>query len=81
MATQSSIFARKILWTEGPGSLQTWDCKESDTTKASEYSTFGILAPEDIQPRSWYIFHHLCVVSSNAEMVVGCGEYSLGLWF
>jgi len=33
MATHSSIFAWKIPWTEKPGGLQSWGCKESDMTK------------------------------------------------
>ena len=33
MATHSSILAWRIPWTEEPGGLQTWSCKESDTTK------------------------------------------------
>ena len=31
MATQSSILAWKIPWTEKPGGLQSMGCKESDT--------------------------------------------------
>ena len=30
MATHSSIFAWKILWTEEPSSYSPWDHKESD---------------------------------------------------
>ena len=30
-ATHSSILAWKILWTEEPGGLSPWSCKESDT--------------------------------------------------
>ena len=33
MATQSSILAWKIPWTEEPGGLQSMGCKESDTTE------------------------------------------------
>ena len=32
MATQSSILAWKIPWTEGPGELQSVGSQESDTT-------------------------------------------------
>ena len=32
MAIQCSILAWKIPWTEEPGGLQSWDCKESDMT-------------------------------------------------
>ena len=28
----SRIFAWEILWTEEPGGLQSWSCKESDTS-------------------------------------------------
>ena len=30
-ATHSSILAWKILWTEEPGGLSPWSCKELDT--------------------------------------------------
>ena len=33
MATHSSILAWRIPWTEEPGRLQSWGCKESDTTE------------------------------------------------
>ena len=33
MATHSSILAWKIPWTEEPGGLQPWGCKESYTTE------------------------------------------------
>ena len=33
MATHSSILAWKIPWTEEPGRLHSWVCKESDTTE------------------------------------------------
>ena len=32
MATQSSVLAWRIPWTEEPGGLQSWGCKESDMT-------------------------------------------------
>ena len=32
MATHSSMLAWKIPWTEEPGGLLTWGCKELDTT-------------------------------------------------
>ena len=32
MATHSSILARKIPWTEEPGSYHPWDHKESDSS-------------------------------------------------
>ena len=32
LATDSSILAWKIPWTEEPGGLQSWGCKESDIT-------------------------------------------------
>ena len=38
MATQSSVLAWRIPWTEEPGGLQSWGCKESD---ASEQLTLG----------------------------------------
>ena len=33
MATHCSILARRISWTEELGGLQSWGCKESDTTE------------------------------------------------
>ena len=33
MATQTSILAWEIPWTEEPGGLQSTGCKESDTTE------------------------------------------------
>ena len=35
MATQSSVLAWRIPWTEEPGGLQSWGCKEWDTTEHS----------------------------------------------
>ena len=35
MATYSSIFAWKASWTEEPGGLHPWGCKESDMTEDS----------------------------------------------
>ena len=32
-ATHSSILAWRIPWTEEPGRLQLWGCKELDTTE------------------------------------------------
>ena len=33
MAAHSSILAWKIPWTDKPGQLQSWDCKELDMTE------------------------------------------------
>ena len=33
METHSSIIAWKFLWTEEPGGLHPWGCKESNTTE------------------------------------------------
>ena len=41
MATQSSIFAWKILWTEKPDGLQFMELQESDVTKCA-HSTITI---------------------------------------
>ena len=38
MATNSSIFAWKIPWTEEPGRLQSIGCKEADMTEATEHT-------------------------------------------
>ena len=40
MATHSSILAWKIPWTEEPGQLRPWGCKESDKT---EWLTLSLL--------------------------------------
>ena len=41
MATHSSILDWEIPWTEEPGGLQSWGCKESDTTeKISTYTYY-----------------------------------------
>ena len=37
-ATQSSILAWRISWTEEPSGLQSCDHKELDTTEATEHS-------------------------------------------
>ena len=39
MATPSSILAWKIPWTEEPGGLQLWGCKDLDTTKRLNTNT------------------------------------------
>ena len=36
MAKHSSILAWEIPWTEEPGGLQTWGCKESDLTEQQQ---------------------------------------------
>ena len=38
MATQSSILAWRIPWTEKPGRLQSIICKVLDRTKATEHA-------------------------------------------
>ena len=41
MATQSSILAWKVSWTEEPGGLYSpWGHKESDTTEATSHSIY-----------------------------------------
>ena len=44
MATHSSILVWRILWTEDPGTLNPWDCKESDTTEQLTHNTQIIIA-------------------------------------
>ena len=41
MATYSSTFAWKNPWTEEPGRLSPWSCKESDTTKRLHFHFSG----------------------------------------
>ena len=38
MATHSSILAWRIPWTEEPGGLQSWACKESDMTDRADHT-------------------------------------------
>ena len=38
MATHSSILAWKIPWMEEPGRLQSWGCKELDTTERLHFT-------------------------------------------
>ena len=40
MATHSSILDWEIPWTEEPGGLQSWGCKESDTTERISTYTY-----------------------------------------
>ena len=35
MTAHSSILAWSVPWTEKPGELQSWGCKELDTTEAT----------------------------------------------
>ena len=35
MATRSNILAWRIPWTEEPGGIQSWGCKESDPSEAT----------------------------------------------
>ena len=42
MATHSSILAWRIPWTEEPGVLSPWGCKESDTTEQLTLSLRGV---------------------------------------
>jgi len=35
LATLSSILAWRIPWTEEPGGLQSWGCKQSDMTQVT----------------------------------------------
>ena len=38
MTPHSSILIWEMPWTEEPGGLSPWGCKESDTTKGTEYT-------------------------------------------
>ena len=40
MATHSSILDWEVPWTEEPGGLQSWGCKESDTTERISTYTY-----------------------------------------
>ena len=64
MATHSSVLAWEIPWTEEPGGLCLWGCKESDTTE--RLSTVAILSRKRIvasvfeQRQNPGIFRLLC---------------------
>ena len=59
MATQSSVLAWRIPWTEEPGGLQSWGCKESDMTEATQHapSVFESSLGKDMEghARKWKI--------------------------
>ena len=38
MATDSSVLAWEIPWTEEPGGYSPWGCKELNTTEATEHT-------------------------------------------
>ena len=42
METHSSILAWRIPWTEKPGGLQSWGCKESDATFTFTFLAFFV---------------------------------------
>ena len=43
MATDSSILAWRIPWTDEPAGVQSIGCKESDTTEATEHWTYEMI--------------------------------------
>ena len=53
MATHSSILALRIPWTEEPGWLHPWACKELDTTELLSLMTIG-----SVMPSNHLIFYH-----------------------
>ena len=42
VATHCSILVRQNPWTEKPGRLPCWDCKESDRTEHAHTVTLGL---------------------------------------
>ena len=44
MATHSSILAWRTPWTEEPGGLHSWGCKECDTTEQLTHFHFMIMS-------------------------------------
>ena len=42
VATQSSILVRETPWTEKPGRLQRWGCKESDKNERAYTVILGL---------------------------------------
>ena len=67
MATHSSTLAWRITWTEESGGLQSWGCKESDTTEATEHACMHA---------RWCVGPSLCPKRrrSRSESLVLCRE-------
>ena len=65
MATHSSIRAQRIPWTEEPGGLQSWGCKESDTTNTFTHPYHWQWGPRAL-PFSWAL---------SAEPLLWKGSY------
>ena len=50
MATHSSILAWRIPWTEKPGGLNPWGCKESNTTETTMHGCTLWRGAEELDP-------------------------------
>ena len=71
MATHSSILAWRISWTEEPGRLSPWVCKESDTTE--HLSRSGIIAVSRTFSKmmnSYDVNFHLCLISISGKILL-----------
>ena len=70
MATQSSILAQKILWTEEPGGLQSMGLQELDATKYIQAQWKGLIY-------FFYIYffrlHWVLVAAPGLSYSAACG--------
>ena len=71
MATHCSILAWKIPWTEEPGWLLSWGCKELDTTEQLHFTTTQRVLEEQVPTFSLFLVHsrykyQLCEMRSLA---------------
>ena len=67
MATQSSILAWKIPWTEDPGRLQSVECKEPDTTEHA--CTYYRISQYMIHPICLYVLILVCVFWQKRSLI------------
>ena len=81
MATHSSILALRIPWTEEPGWLHPWACKELDTTELLSLMTIGSVMPSNhlifchslLLPPS--IFPSIRVFSNESALLIRWPKY------
>ena len=61
MATHSGILAWEIPWTEEPGRLHPWGCKESDMTEHTHTQGEG-------SDKKFFLFYNIYQVGLLKEM-------------
>ena len=76
MATHSSILAWRIPWTEKPGGLSPWGCKEADMT---EQLTHTVLFYQNCCLVGYVAFIHLQIPFSSLSFLEGMKLQSLHL--